>query len=475
MSDEELLDLDLVSVASLIRQRAISPVDVTRSALERIERVDPRLRAFITVTRDTALEAARVAEHEILHGTYRGPLHGMPLGLKDVIATRGVRTTSGSKLFADSVPDHDAAVTERLRAAGAVLVGKNNMHELAMGSTTDNPYFGTCRNPWNLEHVPGGSSGGSGAAVAAGLCFGAIGSDTGGSVRSPASQCGVVGLKPTFGLVSRHGVFPVSASLDHVGPLARTVADTALILQAIVGHDPRDPGSCRTAEDVDYAAELDRPIAGLRVGIPRDDYFDRLGDDVRALVHAAVREIAALGASMVEVGWPSIEQAPAAVRTIMSVEAARAHRPWLRSRAEDYSPDVRRRIELGVDVDPSEHAAAQRVRGVLQREFGDLMTRVDALVTATNPVAAPRIGQERIELGGESRPLMDVMPRLGLPHNLTGCPAVSVPCGFTSAGVPVGLQIVGRAFEEPTILRLARAYEQATPWHRRRPPTISAR
>jgi aspartyl-tRNA(Asn)/glutamyl-tRNA(Gln) amidotransferase subunit A len=468
MKTVELPEVGIAGLSSLIRARQVSPVEVVEAALERIAAVDKKLNAFITVTADEARAAARVAEREIAGGTWRGPLHGIPVALKDLFAVAGVPTTNGSRIFKDAVSPHDATVTARLRAAGAVLVGKTNLHEFAMGSTTNNPHFGTCHNPWNLEHIPGGSSGGSGAAVAASLCLGAVGSDTGGSVRGPACQCGIVGIKPTYGLISRHGMFPLSWSLDHAGPLAKTVRDTALLLGAIAGHDPRDPSSANVAIP-DYTAGLPAGVRGLRVGVPREYFFERSTEEVERMVREAIGVLERLGATIEEVSVPHIEAAAPAGMTIISVEAAEIHARWLRTRPEDYGADVRPRLQMGALFRGIDYARAQRIRSLIQREFREVMSRVDVFVSPNNPVPPPRIDQPMVAVRGREIWVMSLMPSLTIPHNLTGYPALTVPCGFVASGVPVGLQIVGRPFEEVTVFRAAHAYEQATEWHRRRP------
>ncbi|MGH7389356.1 MAG: amidase [Candidatus Rokuibacteriota bacterium] len=468
MRAEDLPALVIAEVSAMIRARKVSPVEVVEAALDRIAAIDEKLNAFITVTAEAARAAARAAEEEIQRGAWRGPLHGIPVALKDLFATAGLPTTNGSKIFRGAVPDHDATVTAKLAAAGAILVGKNNLHEFAMGSTTDNPHFGTCHNPWNLDHIPGGSSGGSGAAVAASLCLGAVGSDTGGSVRGPAGQCGVVGLKPTYGLVSRHGMFPLSWSLDHAGPIAKTVRDTALLLGAIAGHDPRDPSSANVAIP-DYAVRLDGDIRGLRVGVPREYFFQRSTEEVERIVREAIAVLGKLGAIIEEVSIPHIEAAAPAGMTIISVEAAEIHAGWLRARPADYGADVRPRLEMGALFRGTDLVRAQRIRALLQREFREVMSRVDVVVSPNNPVPPPRIDQPMVAVRGQEIWVMALMPSLTIPHNLTGYPALTVPCGFASSGVPVGLQIVGRPFEEVTALRAAHEYEQATDWHRRHP------
>jgi aspartyl-tRNA(Asn)/glutamyl-tRNA(Gln) amidotransferase subunit A len=465
---KEVLGLDLAGAASLIRRRELSPVEIVNATLERIATVDPALRSFITVTDEAARQAARVAEAEIGHGRYRGPLHGVPVGLKDLFATQGIRTTNGSRIFENTTPGDDSTVAARLATAGAILVGKNNLHEFAMGSTSNNRHFGTCRNPWNLAHIPGGSSGGSAAAVAAGLCFGSVGSDTGGSVRSPACQCGIVGLKPTYGLVSRFGVFPPSWSLDHVGPIARTVRDTALLLGALAGHDARDPSSA-SVEIPDYQARLDGGVRGVRVGIPREYFFERSSEEVEKSIRRAIGILADVGAAIIDVSLPHAKYALPVGMTIISVEAAEVHRALLLTRSADYGADVRPRLQMGGLFRGVDYLRAQRIRSVIAQEFRNALAATDVLVTPTNAIPAPRIGETMISVRGTQVWVMALMPSLTIAHNLTGFPALTVPCGAGESGLPLGLQIIGRPFDETTVLRVGHAYEQATDWHRRRP------
>jgi aspartyl-tRNA(Asn)/glutamyl-tRNA(Gln) amidotransferase subunit A len=448
----EILNLGISRLATELRRRQVSPVEVVEAALARIEEVDKTLRSFITVTKEAALSAARIAENEITQGAYRGPLHGIPVAVKDVIDSAGVRTTKGSRIFADSVPATDADVVARLKSAGAIVIGKNNLHEFALGSTTANPFYGACRNPRNPDHVPGGSSGGSAAAVAAHLCFGSIGTDTAGSIRSPASQCGVVGLKPTAGMVSLAGVFPVSPSLDHVGPLARSTTDAALILQAIA--QPR----------VDWLAEIDRGLQDVKVGVPTSFFFDDVDEEVEERVCEAITVLAGIGASVGPLLWPHAQVTADAVFTIAGFESAQVHRSWLQSRPDDYSTELRARLEQAARIKPNEYERAKsRVDG-LRKDFLAAMNDIDVMAAPTNPVVAPRCGQTHVVIGGREWPVAVVMPRLGAPANLTGCPAISVPCGTARSGLPVGLQLVGRPFGEAALLRVARAYENAVKW-----------
>jgi aspartyl-tRNA(Asn)/glutamyl-tRNA(Gln) amidotransferase subunit A len=466
-TQEDLCDLDISVLAPRLRLRQISPVELTDAYLSRIERVDPRLNTYIRVLPDQARQAAKEAEAEIVRGAWRGPLHGVPLGIKDLFDVAGVPTTMGSKILRDNVASTDATVVSRLKAAGAIILGKQNLHEFAFGITSENPHFGVVRNPWDVTRVPGGSSGGTAAAVASGLCAAGMGSDTGASIRTPASFCGIVGLKPTYGRVSRAGALPLAWSLDHAGPLARSVADCALVLQAISGADPRDPAS--SAEPVpDFSSLLEQDLRGLRLGIPREYFFDILEPDVERLVDEAIATLERLGAQVEEVSLPHVAHAQVAGNVIMSSEAAAWHAVWLRERPDDYGADVLQRIRGGLLVHATEYLHSQQMRTLIQQDFAQVFEHVAAVVAPTVPLVAPVLGRT-LEPGG---PLnlapRSVANRLTIPCNLTGMPAISVPCGF-SEGLPVGLQIMGPAFAEPMVLQIAAAYERGTDWRRQRP------
>jgi aspartyl-tRNA(Asn)/glutamyl-tRNA(Gln) amidotransferase subunit A len=471
-----VIALAFASVADLaarIRSRDLSPVAVVEDLLARIDRCRA-LNAFITVTAETARAQAAAAEREIAAGRYRGPLHGIPVSLKDLIDTKGIRTTRGSRIFADRIPTADATIAARLQHAGAVLLGKNALHEFAFGVTTDNPHYGPTRNPWRLDRIPGGSSGGSGAAVAAGLGPVSIGTDTGGSIRIPAALCGIVGLKPTYGRVSRHGVFPLSWSLDHVGPLTRTVEDAGLVLQAIAGPDPLDPSTLGQRVPA-FTARLGEPVAGLRIGVLADEYHREMADDVRAPFRAALDVLAKLGCHLEDVEFPRTSEARTAAVAVLFAEAASVHERWLRDRAAEYGADTRALLQQGQFITATQYLRAQRVRTLLADEVGTLLRRYTAFVLPTIPVVAPAIGQSTVPLGGrvgEARGAVTKFVRL---INFVGLPAITVPCGFGADGLPVGLQCIGRAMDEATVLAIAHAYERATPWQGRRPPDPPAR
>lgn len=468
MDASELCYLSLRSLATLIQRQEISPIEATEAVLDRVDKFDSQLNTFITLLDGEALTQARAATEEIQQGRYRGPLHGIPIAVKDLYYTKGVRTTVGSKILSDFIPNYDATVIARLREAGAIVIGKLNMHEFARGATNSSSLIGACCNPWDTLRVTGGSSGGSGAALAAGLCFGSLGSDTGGSIRIPAAFCGIVGLKPTYGRVSRHGVFPLSWSLDHAGPMARTVMDAALMLQVIAGHDSQDP-TTRTAMVPDFAAALTGDIRGVRIGIPKEFFFEQLDAEVGNAVRAAIQSLERDGARVEEVSLPLSKFAAAAGRIISLTESAEIHENFLRTRMNDYSPDVRSGFLAGQLILGKHYMKAQRVRGLIRQEMQAVLKRVDALVTPTVPVPAPRLGETMLTIGNETIDTMSVLSRLTRQANLAGFPAISVPCGFTEGSLPIGMQLIGRPFAEASILQIAHAYEQNNSWHQRRP------
>ncbi len=460
----ELHHLTIGEASPLIASGELSPVELTRAYLDRIEAIDGRLDAFVTLTPDLALSQARQAEAEIRAGRYRGPLHGIPIGLKDLYDTAGIRTTAMSRVTPDRVPDEDATTVAKLYDAGVVLLGKLAMHEFALGGPDFTSLFPPARNPWNTEHMPGGSSSGSGAAVAAGLCMGALGSDTGGSIRGPASMCGIVGIKPTFGRVSNFGVVPLSWSQDHCGPMTWTVEDTAIMLQAIAGHDPKDP----TTADVpvpDYLTALRDGVRGLTVGVPRQYFYEEAPGVDAQVIHAAERgleTLSELGAEIRDVEIPHIRYAQTANQVIMMSEAYAFHEANLKTRRHDYGDLVRNRFLLGGLLSASDYNQALRMRRVIKDEMAEALRQADVLVTPTYASPAPKIEGYA---GGTTL----TQPSFTGPFNVSGLPAVSTPSGLSSDGLPMGLQIVGRPFDEATALRVAHAYEQTTRFIDRRP------
>ena len=456
------MPIPILELAEQLRMQQLSPVELARDCLGRIERLNPELNAFITVTAKSALSQARAAEAEIAKGRWRGPLHGIPLGLKDLIDTAGVRTTAASALFENRIPTQDAEVVRRLQEAGAVILGKQNLHEFAYGGSSMVSHYGAVRNPWNPEHIAGGSSGGSAAAVAAGLCCGAIGTDTAGSIRDPAALCGAVGLKPTYGRVSVRGVIPLSPSLDHVGPITRTVADAAVMLQAIAGFDANDPASVHVAAG-DYVAGLGQNPESMRLGIPRAFFCADLDPEVAAALDRALALLAGMTAEIRE-----IELAVPTDRTLQSAESYAYHAEFVARHLDLYQPETLRRIQAGASIDA---AAVDRCRRELQqarREIDRVFEHVDLLVTPTTPIPAPTLAE--LEQDPEQlRPRELQLLRNTRPFNVWGLPAISIPCGFTSRGLPIGMQIAGPHWQEARVLQLAHAYEQATPWHERQP------
>jgi aspartyl-tRNA(Asn)/glutamyl-tRNA(Gln) amidotransferase subunit A len=454
-------------LAPLLQRKQISPLEITRICLERIEKLNPALNAFITVISDSALAAARHAEAEIARGEWRGPLHGVPMAIKDLIDTAGVHTTAASALLANHIPTEDAEVVRRLREAGAVIVGKNNLHEFAYGGSSLVSHFGAVHNPWAIEHIAGGSSGGSAAAVAAGLCYASIGTDTAGSIREPAALCGCVGLKATYGRVSARGVIPLSWSLDHVGPLATTVADAAIILQAIAGYDRADT----TTADVpvaDYVSACQESARSLRVGTLRSYFCDDLDPEVAAAFEQAVAIVKMLVAEMndVQLDVPTD-------RTLQAAESYAYHAESVNKTPELYEPETLRRIRSGAAVSAADYIQRRRELDEARRAIRDAFAGVDLLITPTMPMPAPKI-DDLLTNPDALRPAELKLLRNTRPFNVWGLPAISVPCGFTNAGLPMGLQIVGPAWREDLVLRLASAYEEATAWHKRKPEFLRA-
>jgi Asp-tRNA(Asn)/Glu-tRNA(Gln) amidotransferase A subunit family amidase len=467
----DLAFLGARQLAGLVRDRKVSPVELTQLYLDRIERLDGRLRAYITVLPEAALAAARRAEAAVMRAEALAPFHGIPYAVKDQFDTAGVRTTSGSRILEDHVPAADATTIARLNAAGGILLGKLNLTEFALGGTQQFP-FGQPRNPWNLDHDPGGSSSGSGIAVAAALCAASLGEDTGGSVRSPASFCGVVGLRPTWGRVSRHGSFPLSWSMDTPGPLGRSVEDAALLLQAIAGYDPNDPLTSR-APVPDYSRALGDGVRGLRVGIIRELTFGAdTQPEVRDAVVAVARKLEGLGAATEEVSLRLVPLAGAIFMALADADGAGVHHRWLRTRAADYDQGTRRRLLTASLIPSAVQQRAARARALLRAEMLDLLARHDVLLCPTAHQAAPPIAAARAAITTRHEAAGRFFTRRSYvtPAALAGTPAIAVPSGFTRSGLPISVQLIARRFDEATLLRAAHAYEQATGWSKRRPP-----
>jgi len=457
--------------AAFIRARKLSPVELTDAYLARIEALNPKLNAFITVTADRARADARAAEQAITKGQYRGPLHGIPYAPKDILATRGIRTTNGSKVTADWVPEFESTITERLAAAGAVLVGKLNLLEFAMGSGVVSG-FGPARNPWDPARTPSGSSSGSGAALAAHMVPLSIGTDTGGSIRGPASFCGIVGLKQTYGRVSRYGVTTLAWTLDHAGPMTRTVADAAAMLQVIAGADPRDL-TCTADPVPQYAERLTRDLRGVRVGVPRRHFTEDAHPEVERAYHAALSTMKDLGASLVDVDVPHAVYATSAGWVVAMAEAAQFHEKRLRETPDLFDPIVRERLDAARFYPATDYIKALRIRSVLMDEMAAVLKSADVMVVPANGslpgvLEAPEVAATDVKPGSKPTPYRGGNTFLG---NMTGLPALVLPCGFSVGPprLPIGLQIYGRAFDEATVLRVGHAYEQASTWHREKP------
>ncbi|QJY45711.1 amidase [Pseudonocardia broussonetiae] len=472
MSDDDMLDRSLTATAALVADRQVSPVELVEAALRRIELID-ETNAYISVLADDALAVARASETMIAAGHRLGPLHGVPVALKDNIDVRDRPSTAGAKILADHRPAADATVVKRLRAAGAILVGKTNMHEFAWGGTSANPHYGSVTNPWDTTRMPGGSSGGSGVAVATRSCFAALGTDTGGSIRLPSALNGITGLRPTIGRVPNTGVVPLAWSMDTVGPMARTAADCAVVLTALAGHDADDAGSAdRSAED--YSRDLALGVDGLRIGIIEGYSLHHVQPGVEKALRIALETLTDLGARTTEVSIADIEGNISAQLTVEAAEPSTYHQRWLRERPEDYGDDVRLLLEAGELLLATQYLQAQRYRALLRRQTLAALSRADVLVCPTLPFTATPLGEVMVEIieGAPEDMLSAIMQFTGLP-SLTGLPAISVPCGFDDAGLPIGVQLIGRPFAEATLLRIGAAFQSGTDFHTRVPPLVA--
>ena len=468
---DDILYASIAQLAAQIRKGEISPVKLIEITLETIDQCEPQLNAFITVFREESLETAKQVEAEIRSGKDLGPLHGMPIALKDIIYVEGTRSTAGSNFFSEESPQFDAALVSKLRDAGAIIIGKTNLHEFAFGVTTENPHFGATANPWDTSRVPGGSSGGSASAVVAGCCAGALGSDTGGSIRIPAAVCGHVGLKPTYGRISVHGVLELAQSLDTVGPMCRYVHDVALMMNTLAGYDPRDVHS-ENRPVPDYTEGLDQPIRGCKAGIPKQHFFDNLDPEVERIVNDAIKVLEGLGVDIVELDLPSVQAGHEVTLTLLMAEAGQFHQQRLAAHRADYGVDVRELLEAGLSLSASDYVKAVRVREIVKREFAGAFEEVDCILSPTAPIPAPLRSTHDLSGGSESNRIRPRLTRNTRLINLLGLPSISVPCGFaqvensdSTEGLPVGLQITGPWWSEKTLLQVAHAYERATPWH----------
>jgi aspartyl-tRNA(Asn)/glutamyl-tRNA(Gln) amidotransferase subunit A len=464
MKNLDLTKQTVGSLSRLIKRKEISPVELTKATLERIEKLDGTLKAFVTVMKSQALQAAKDSERAIMAGKYLGPYHGIPVAVKDLYYTKGVRTTASSKVLADFIPDYDATVVTRLKTAGAVIIGKTNTHEFAYGYTTL-----PTRNPWDTQRIPGGSSGGSGAAVAASMCIAATGTDTGGSIRVPSSMNGIVGIKPTFGRVSKHGVIVLSWSLDNAGPMTKSMEDAAMMMNIVAGYDPKDASSVDIPVP-DYTKALKGGIKGVRLGIPKEYFLDPLDAEVSAAFKKAVEVLKGMGATVEEISLPYAPLAGLAALYILISEASSYHEQWFKTKANLYTPEVNGYIKFGNLIPAPHYIKAQRLRKLICNDFDLAFKKVDALITPTLPMTAPKVGEAMVDLGTAKVALNDACGRNMYPLSMAGLPALSLPCGFSQNGLPIGLQVIGRPFDESEIIKIANNYEKSTDWHLRRPP-----
>lgn len=472
MTDQELLLKPVVELGKLIASRKLSPVELAAATVRQIERTQPILNAYLERFTNEFTTAAGVAEKEIAAGRYKGPLHGIPIGLKDLVDVEGHLTTGGSVALQAPAAEADATVTRKLREAGALITGKLNMVEFAFGFSSVNPHTGDVKNPWNVERVAAGSSSGSAAAVAVGAAAMAIGSDTGGSVRMPAAACGITGLKPTYGVVSRAGVLDLSWSSDHVGPMCRTAVDCSLMMNAIAGHDSCDPASANR-NIPDFTSELDRGVDGLRIGVPADYFFDDVDPEISAAVMEAVRLLQSEGAELTEIAMPWVGLGRAINVAILIPEAAAAHQALLSERGDLYSPAVRHRLEAGLDIKAVDYIYAQRARSKFCHQMADAMRGVDILITPTVPIQTPTLAETTPPDGSPFSPSGGDFPNFTGVFNATGQPSLSLNCGFTSDGMPIGMMISGKPFFDAQVLGIAHAYQRITDWASRTPPVCS--
>lgn len=465
-----LTDLTLAEAAKKIETKKLSPVELTKACLERVEKYDDTLKTFISVYADEAIEIAKANERLISSGNYLGPLHGIPMALKDNVAVANKVTTAGSMILKNEVSKEDATVTKNLRSSGAIILGKLNMHEFAWGGTSENPHYGTVRNPWDTERFAAGSSGGSGASVSAGMCLASIGTDTGGSIRLPSAINGLAGIRPTYGRVSNAGIIPLAWSMDTAGPMARTAEDCAIVFQHLAGHDSKDPNSARVLVD-DYISNLRKPLKGIKIGVVPGYFFHHLQQPVHDAVKEALEVYQQLGAEIVEVDIKNIHGNISAQLTIESVEPSAYHQKWLREHPESYGEDVRILLEMGEMLLATHYVQAQRYRALLRNEFMEAFDKVDVFICPTLPFTATKVGTMKvvIENGVEEDMLAAIMQFTGVP-SLTGLPSLNVPCGFDDDGMPIGMQIIGKPFDEALLFNMGTVYQDNTNHHEQRPP-----
>lgn len=468
---KEWITKSVTEIAPLIENKDISPVELTKAVLDHAEKNDEKINAYISFRREKALEDAKKAEQEIMNGNYRGIYHGIPMAIKDNIYIKGEVTTMASKIHRDFVPSYNATVIDKLNEAGAIIIGKLNMHEYALGATTNNPHYGPCRNPWDLEYIPGGSSGGSGAALIAHMTMATLGTDTGGSVRIPAATNGIVGLKQTYGRVSNYGSFPLAWTLDHIGPMTKTVKDAAALLEVIAGYDPKDSTTVNVPVD-QYLDGITGDVKDLVIGINEEYFFNNVDNDIEQAVRNKIRQLEKEGARIQEVDIPSLQFSEWAVMTTIISEPAAIHQQNHLNRPEDFGEDLQFLFDLGELPSAVDYIHAQQIRRHLKQDFQNVFENIDVLITPTLPIQTPKIGADTVELNGEEVGVLDHIIRFTGPFNITGLPALSVPCGF-KGHLPIGIQIVGKPFDEKTILNVGYAIEQMNPLEGRIPDTIT--
>ena len=462
------LHWSIEKLAAHIKERKLSPVEVTAAALDRTVRLEPRLNHFMTIMAEHAMATARELETELMRGHWRGPLHGIPFGIKDLVDVAGVPNAFGSPILEGNVPEQDAPAVQRLKQAGAVITGKQLLHEFAFGITSNNPHYGPVRNPWNPERIPGGSSGGTAGSIAAGTTYAGLGSDTGGSIRIPAALCGIVGFKPTYDLLPRKGVLPLAWSLDHIGPLARTVMDVAMCMDVLADAPGFYTSALRNGL-ADSGGEGDKRQRRWRIGIPKEYFWDPLDPEVYQAVQSAISHLESMGAAIHEVSIPLAPSSQVIFSPIISSEAASWHEPWLAERQDDYSTEVLLRLLLGAVCPATTYLKAQRLRALLVDQFDVALREVDILLVPTVPAPAAEIGADVVRVGDTSMEVRQCFNRLTCPANLTGMPTISIPCGFSSNGLPIGMQLIGRRGDDRAVLQAAFWFEQSTEQHRRWP------
>ncbi|MBT2689259.1 amidase [Bacillus sp. ISL-47] len=457
---KDLVTYDIMKLSKMIKEKEVSPVEIAKQLLDRIEEVDPVINSFITVDREDVIEQAKRAEEEIEAGLYKGPLHGIAIGLKDLIYTDNMRTTMGSEIYQDFVPEYNATVVEKLKKAGAIIIGKLNTHQFAYGPTGDRSYFGPVKNPHDIQKMTGGSSSGSAASVSACFCFGSLGTDTGGSVRVPASFCGIVGMKPTYGRISKHGVFPLSWTLDHVGPLTRTVEDNALLLNSLAGYDSNDPNSIQ-CESEDFTRFIGKGIEGMKIGVPSAFYFDDMNGEVRQVIDQTIDTLRELGASIIPVNLTGLENFTEAHKVILRSEAYAVHEQHLNDYPDQWDDEVKERLLTAHDTKGYEYAQALQTRQLAKDVFNKVLEDVDVLFTPTLPILPAKINERHVDIEKYAgQHIRWSIIKLTAPTNLNGFPSLSLPCGFSSEGMPIGAQFIGRENDEAALYRFGYALEQ---------------